>query len=147
MKKRSFTDDVTILDRYQSFSAEILRLSLLGVGVIGFLVTTAVQKTEPCIQRVVSLSSPGVRYLLIVSLGAFGFAAAFALIHRYYSTESMACHLALERLSSGDSGREEEKKARDIAFQISGFAIAAAPISLVVGATSIAVAFILALSA
>ncbi|MEP6789411.1 MAG: hypothetical protein ABJB40_13315 [Acidobacteriota bacterium] len=35
----SFDKDLEILDRYQAFSAEVLRLALAGMAAIGFLVT------------------------------------------------------------------------------------------------------------
>lgn len=67
-----------LVDRYQSFSAEILRLSLLGIAVTGFFFEKVVQ-TLPDVPRMLV----GLAVLL------FGLAAAFALYHRFWSCETL----------------------------------------------------------
>jgi hypothetical protein len=142
--KRVFADDITILDRYQAFSAEVLRLSLLAVGIVGFLVTTAAKEGNG--PRVISLAGRGVRPLLMVALVSLALAVAASLVHRYYSTESMACHLDFLRLPPDDNRRDGQLRDRDFAFRISTWSIAAAPLLLAVGSGAVAFAFVFALA-
>ncbi len=81
--------DFNILDKYQSFSSEILRLSLMGLAVYGFLITDVIFKIskndkflflKPFIQHKNLLFS-GALILLMAALAA--------LSHRYYSTDCM----------------------------------------------------------
>jgi hypothetical protein len=139
-----FADHLAILDRYQSFSAEILRLALLAIGVVGFLVTNA-SKTDGLIQ----LTSSGVRAAMSVSLATLALASTLALSHRYWSTESMAAHLRLLHLRSqkpeNETAMRAERSARQQAFAISAFSIGGASALLALGALALAVTFGLAL--
>jgi hypothetical protein len=74
--------EVAVIDRYQKYSAELLRISLLGIAVLGFF-----------FQRVATLndiSSDGKKVTLWcmgIAAAMFAVAAAACLAHRYYSTD------------------------------------------------------------
>ena len=82
--------DWQLLDRYQAFSAEVLRLSLLGTGGVGFLILNLAPATHAPLTMQTRV---GVTITLIV----LGLAAATALLHRYISVDSMARHLSYLR--------------------------------------------------
>jgi len=79
--------DAVLNEKYQAFSAELLRIALSGIGVFGFLYKEQFS-TLPGLAKIVS----GLAMLL------FGFAAAAALGHRYYSTDAAACQIRFLRL-------------------------------------------------
>jgi hypothetical protein len=61
--------DWELLDRYQAFSAELLRMSLVGIGAVGFLVTALAGKESLLKISGVPLTS---RWSMAVSLLALG---------------------------------------------------------------------------
>ena len=93
--------DAGLNEKYQAFSSELLRISLSGIRVFGFLYKDLFN-TLPTLAKMVS----GLAMLL------FGFAAAAALGHRYYSTDASACQirfLRLWRLRYGEELPVEDK--------------------------------------
>lgn len=107
---KTFPNDVVISDRYQTFSAELLRLSLLGITGIGFLVVNIFLKCES--RQIVNDGS--FIGFLSASLFFLGLSAAGALFHRWASTDSIAEQLSLIRLeirnAHGDAKRLEVSK-------------------------------------
>lgn len=87
--------DLAIVDRYQAFSGELLRLSLLGITGYGFLLSNIVFKHSDgvLLGRLGSYATS-----LGVGLLGLGFAAVFALGHRYLSTDCVTHHTRLTRL-------------------------------------------------
>lgn len=113
LPSETFEHDLTVCDRYQNFSAELLRLSLAGIGAVGFMVTSIFlskdlifDKSEakhPIYQKLAE--SNGFKLLIIYSLISLGTAALAALIHRFVSSDSMAYTLSYLRLriKAGDT--------------------------------------------
>jgi hypothetical protein len=91
----SFKDDIGILDRYQAFSSEILRISLLALSGLGALIFKIFFDKDFLTS---GFQSPFVRVGIMAASIAFGVAAAAALLHRYCSSDSMSCQLQLLRL-------------------------------------------------
>lgn len=147
--------DLDLADRYQSFSAELLRLSLVGIAAFGFLAKEIVApsgKSPPVDPSVLSrlLESRG---SLSFALAAFAIAAACALAHRYCSTDAVA-HLAYmsrkrRRALAGDpkaAGLAESERDclhRDLRW--SGRFLIASSISLALGIIVAAATFASAL--
>ena len=71
--------DFTMLGRFQEYSAELLRLALLGISAIGF---GASKLLFPGNSDVVPFVSPSAKIFLGLALFAFCMAAAMALVHR-----------------------------------------------------------------
>lgn len=91
LPRESYEIDLEVLDRYQSFSAELLRVSLLGLTGYGFLITTAAGSG-------VAAPIHTVRYSLAIGAVLLAAAAACALGHRYFSTDAIAHHVRRLRL-------------------------------------------------
>ncbi len=83
---------VALLERYQGFSAELLRLSLLGIALLGFFIDKVVSQEH---------FTENSKFWMLVFLGIaaalFACAAASALAHRYYATDGI--FFRLEKLS------------------------------------------------
>jgi hypothetical protein len=122
-----------LVDRYQAFSAEILRLSLLGLAVIGFF-----------LERLRATLSDFPQMLLGLAALLFGLAAAFALYHRYWSVETLRLFVWSLRF---DAAGEAEKARQCLTErnERSRNCIAAKVVScalLGMGAVSLAAAFV-----
>ena len=115
LDKNVWEVDLEVLDRYQTFSAELLRLALLGLAGYGFLVANIVVKVQgPTGDYPLLASLPVSRYALIAGAIALLLSALFALNHRYMSTDAVAHHVRrlrlrdeLSELSDGAEGRAE----------------------------------------
>ncbi|WP_166921378.1 hypothetical protein [Flavobacterium poyangense] len=100
--------DFIILEKYQSFSSEILRLSLLGVAIYGFLIANVLFKiTDPVTQKKFISSFSDNKMLLLLGAITLIAAALAALSHRYFSTDCMTHFIRGFRLRQK---REEIKK-------------------------------------
>jgi hypothetical protein len=92
--------DFQVLDRYQSFSAELLRLALLGLTAYGFLLVNVFFEVAP------GGAAPGARLaqldqgieFFVVGAFALVVSAACSLGHRYFSTDCMTHHVRKLRL-------------------------------------------------
>ncbi len=97
IQEDNYKVDFIILEKYQSFSSEILRLSLLGLTIYGFLVINVVLKTKDTSENfAMSVTS----HKVVFMLGAISllFAALLALGHRYFSTDCMTHFIRRFRL-------------------------------------------------
>ncbi len=94
----SYKVDFQILDRYQRYSAELLRLSLLGIAGYGFLVKDLVFVNQQNINRF-QYGLIESRWLLIIGTIMLGLSAACALGHRGMSTDATACMIAFIRVT------------------------------------------------
>jgi hypothetical protein len=142
--------DLAALDRYQSFSGELLRLALLGIAGYGFLITNVVFKdTSPA-----SLSKLNKVFLIGGAL-ILGVSAASALGHRYFSTDCITHYvrrLRLEKqignLPEGDPVRDKyrdivkvEEKSLEKDVNWCRWLLLISSFSLVIGAFCVAAAF------
>ena len=140
MPKLSFSDDVQLLDRFQSFSAEVLRLASLSIAAIGYMLNSASAAT------ILAPGRPIVRIAFIVGLVALGLSICASLVHRYASTDSMAWHLDLERKKKNKTDVTSYEERRDLLFAISTWSIFAAPTFLIIGAVAVATGFVAGLT-
>jgi hypothetical protein len=134
--------DWELLDRYQAFSAELLRMSLAGLAAVGFLVTALAGKDSLLKISGVPLTS---RLSIGVSLLALGLSAGAALAHRFVSSDSMAYHISVLRMrlrGRAEADIANEKAARDVRFKFSGALLLVAGAFLSVGALALAISFI-----
>lgn len=82
-----YKSELEIFDRWQSFSVELLRLSLLGIAIFGFLYQQVFADFD-------TVKNPNVPIGLIkslsqVSVALFAASTVCALFYRYGSTEAM----------------------------------------------------------
>lgn len=101
--------DLELLDRYQKYSSEIIRLSLLGIAGLAFFIVQIVSG-----EHVPEQSKDWVAGMLIgTSSVLFMFATAAALSHRYHSTDGLYFHFKSLRLTNSDPPQTE--KATEVA--------------------------------
>jgi hypothetical protein len=152
--KDEFEADLEVLDRFQAFSAELLRISLLGIAGIGFFVSNILLRDRNQTNGQAAFSdAPSlyrVRFYLLASLICLGISAGCALLHRYFSSDSIAIHLQSLRMdlrqAAGDLERAERiRKKRGRQFWISGKMLGVSAILLWLGSLLLGYAFSLAL--
>jgi hypothetical protein len=94
----AYEADLAIVDRYQAFSAELLRLSLLAITGYGFLISN-IDLHAPTTADDRVLLHPWTVLALIVGAVAFGLSAATALGHRYFATDCITHFVRRLRLT------------------------------------------------
>lgn len=82
--EKLYKSELELFDRWQSFSAELLRLSLLGIAIFGFLFKEVFIDSGIGQYRIGSI-----KLLSQLSLAFFAASTVSALIYRYGSTEAM----------------------------------------------------------
>jgi hypothetical protein len=135
---KSWANDLEMLKLYQEFSAELLRIALLGLTALAAIIFTIIKNRD------IALAS-GSRWFIFIATLFFGLAAAAALAHRYCSSDSMASHLEMlryEKRKRDDNDKESAKKeeeARDGMFRIARWSLVVGAASLGLGAIAFAV--------
>jgi hypothetical protein len=100
--------ELELVDRYQSFVAELLRLSLAGIAVFGFLFDYLISSNSPEITNV--LAAFGVLM--------FGISAASALVFRFFAAEGARFYIEALRFTPANAdcaqNKERARKSLDI---------------------------------
>lgn len=122
IKEDAYKADLAILDRYQSFSSEILRLALLGIAGYGFLISDVVFKIhagDDGEQLAFLPAFTASERLLFAGVVALGFSAMAALAHRYFSTDCLTHFVRRIRLikQRSEESNEYEKGRRDTVIE------------------------------
>jgi hypothetical protein len=138
-------NDFKLLTSYQSFSTEVVRISLLGIGAVGTLYTLKPEESPT------GLANATVQCTFIAALIALAAAVTFALLHRYCATDFMACQLRLDRLRNAPPANltpeevevkiQAEKRSRRIVSCLSFLTIWGGPVFMAIGAICLAFAF------
>jgi hypothetical protein len=145
LPERTFEHDLAISDRYQQFSAELLRLALLGITAIAFLITNILLRAVPdgdqAVEPILPLHNE-FKLFIIASLICLGISVALALLHRYVSSDSMATHLELLRRelrqAQDDATKaEKERETRNKRFKWSFWLLIASGFFLWFGAMAL----------
>lgn len=132
--------DLALLDRYQMFSAEILRLSLAGLAAVGFFLNIGEKAAGARV--IAALLCNGVpKVLLIASIVLFALSSACALGHRGVSSDSLYYDLKIAR----GSIEAENFKQRQKLWDLSEWSLGAAPILLAFAVAAFGLAIIAAL--
>jgi hypothetical protein len=135
----AFKNELDLLDRYQAFSSEMLRVALLGLTALGALVfalfPSKLEQGKAQIQ--ISLEA---KWFLIASALFFGLSSAFSLLHRYCSVDSMANHLKALRLDMLKKNASEPRKARNFMFWLSSCSLFLAASALALSGLAFVVA-------
>lgn len=134
--------DMELHDRSQSYSAELLKLALAGIGVVGFLLVNI-----PKARSTPVFGDTLLTFLFSASVVAFAISVAFALLHRFYASGANFHHLqAIKLLLLNDSSLDAEVD-RAIRIRTTKFLqchsfLKAAALLLLVGACLLSGAFI-----
>jgi uncharacterized membrane protein YfcA len=151
VEDKYYKPDLEISDRFQAYSAELLRVSLAGVAAIGFFFDKLSQFLNFPQQFWGNFTVKGILILSLISLAT---SSALALLHRYLSSDSMAYHLTFIRLaraaeSENDENRKKclkarartEKKWRDRFFSACEILLGASAFALGIGAFCLVIGF------
>jgi hypothetical protein len=146
LAKDTYEIDLAVLDRYQAFSAEVLRMALLGLAGYGFLIANVLLRAP---ERLTSgLSSP--RYALMIGALSLALCAMCALGHRFYSTDALTHYVrrlrARKRLDESAEFKLEEiaeKEEQSLGLDLNRCRrlLAASIASLILGALCVAWSF------
>lgn len=89
IEEANYRVDFNILEKYQDFSSEILRLSLLGLAIYGFLITEIIFKIISKDTYVFLKPFLDNKNLFVSGAIALLLASLSALAHRYFSTDCL----------------------------------------------------------
>lgn len=84
--EKQYKAELELLDRFHIFSAELLRLSLIGIAVFGFLYEKLFSRIDERFPHLNFFLSP--KWASGISVLLFSISAAIALAHRYFSTDA-----------------------------------------------------------
>lgn len=101
--KERYEPDFALLDRYQAFSSEITKISLSAIaGITAYLALTTNTGSNAF--------GDGNALCHLLSLILFGGATAAAILHRYTSTDAMACMIDAMRNEQNATKFNSEKR-------------------------------------
>lgn len=104
----TYKADLILLEKYQSFSSEIIRLSLLGIaGLAFFLKEIMVPDTVP-----ISIKQSYMITFLLISSFLFILSTGFGLWHRYVSSDGFFYHLRSLRHENADCSDKAERDSK-----------------------------------
>jgi len=133
VEDKNYKADHELLHDYQSFSGEILRASLSGIAVVGFLVNLFQEYSHQT------------TLLLVISIALLGISVGLALGHRYFSTKAFHYHLRIVRCNKSVTRTDEApryRQRRNQLYKLAGILFATSFITFFSGAITLAVAFI-----
>jgi len=111
LTESEYKADFDIASKFQSFSSEILKLSLLGIGLFGFILSHCGNENGVRAQ-LLSQTLTYERYVQ-ATLVLFGLASACALLHGFLSTKCLGYQIHILRLLKRQDSTEwtdDEKK-------------------------------------
>jgi hypothetical protein len=118
LEEREYRAELELVDRYQAFVAELLRLSLAGIAVFGFLykiifeanLLSKLPQTAPKLAAFgVSITAPE---LAAFGVLMFGISAASALVFRFLASEGARFYIEALRFTRANVGREQKERAK-----------------------------------
>lgn len=122
ISEEDYKPDFEILDRYISFSSEILRLSLFGISGFGVLLLYGNKAGET------KLLNSDTTYALFIAVIFLGISAGLALSHRFFATDSMSYHISYLRKKNPN-----ERIGRNSRLKLSGWILISAEVSFGIG--------------
>jgi hypothetical protein len=136
----TFEHDVSVGQGYQAFSAELLRLALAGLAVVGFIVTKVLVGPAPDLPSLAPQTVAALKSQLGWAIALLAVSAALALLHRYSSTDALARHLyAMRRLAA--KRPMKSSATRNFWLKGSGYLLLGSSTCLWLGAVFLALAF------
>ncbi|MBM3235662.1 hypothetical protein FJZ31_05125 [Candidatus Poribacteria bacterium] len=94
LEEKQYKAELDLVERYQVFVAELLRLSLAGIGVFGFLYLNIFK--DPSIT-----DSEVAKWLAALGVIAFSLCTASALFFRFFATEGARYYIEALRFAPG----------------------------------------------
>jgi hypothetical protein len=145
LDEKKYQSELALLDRYHAFSAELLRIALIGIAAFGFLLKETFMRIDWAQANCLLIFS---KIFAAVSVGMFGLSAAFALAQRYYSTEAARFFFYTLRLHTvkpytSDSEQDTWLKKRRRSLNRSVWVKACAAITLGLASLALAATFVI----
>jgi hypothetical protein len=104
LEEGKYRAELELVDRYQSFVAELLRLSLAGIAVFGFLYKITFEAG----------ATIGVAKVpAALGILAFGISAASALVFRFFAAEGARFYIEALRFNPPNADSAQKKRARE----------------------------------
>jgi hypothetical protein len=141
--------DLELLDRYQAFSSELLRLALAGIAGIGFLISSIIgNKGIPT----GGVALPLFKICAFASAMLLCLCAAASLCHRYFATDGVYYHVkairlrlfckqSLDTAGPAQKGVDDAVRNRKAIYRFSGWFLFAAAVLLWIGVALLAISF------
>ena len=104
LEEKRYKTEMELADRYQAFTAELLRLALLGIAAFGFLYKEAFLEFDTSQHPDVDILAAKTRAACGIAL--FGLTSASALLFRYCSSETVRLYLDGLRFSAAGADAE-----------------------------------------
>ena len=141
LKESNYKAEIELVEKYQSFVAEILRLSLLGIAVFGYLYKDVFHTDSA--QSGANIGLP--KTLAAFGVLMFGVSAANALVFRFFATEGARFYIEAFRFKGiADEGRAQKSLDRRYGkIRICMWSKATAAVTLALGGLLVAVALFL----
>jgi hypothetical protein len=139
--EKAYKVDLELQDRYTAYSAEILRLALLGIAGYGFLLKDLVFAEHAPTTFV--YRAHDVWYLLIGGAISLGVSAVLALQHRLCATDCVACIASFIRKNACGRQGEAEVDRDDLRTNLKRAALLLqlSALLLALGASSVVATF------
>jgi len=136
-----FKPDIDLLDRYLAYSAELLRLALLGMAGYAFLLKEIVYSTVGGGEFRTRLAQN--HWVLIGGVVSLAFSAGFALQHRIFATDVIACILNNLRFRVQKEHQQADRQASEARMNLKWSArfLQLSAAFLTLGAASVAITF------
>jgi hypothetical protein len=149
LDEKTYQSELALLDRYHAFSAELLRIALIGLAAFGFLLKETFVRIDWAQANCWLISS---KVFAAVSVAMLGLSAACALAQRYASTEaarfffySLRLHSVSPNTSASAHERSDWLKWRGFSLYISVRLKAMAAITLGLASLARAATFVILL--
>jgi len=151
LDEKFYKPDLEITARFQAFSKEMVRISLLGLGVYGFLIKMAVD--EPGQEHHFLHALREHQVIAAFGVAALAICAACALANGFLSAKCLGYQLTISRYFGRLEGErwdtehkksfkkiiEEQQKSQKSILRLGNYLLLAATIALIVGAAIVAV--------
>jgi|ERR1017187_97678 hypothetical protein len=157
LDEKMYKPDFEITEKFQGFSKELVRISLLGLGVYGFLIKLGTEEKGTAQKFLMALQQH--KFLAGTGVAAFALCAGCALFHGYETARCLAYQLIIarylnrlegDRWSPQDKDRfrdviKEKQRCQKGVVKVGTVLLFTATTSLVVGAVLVAVCSVLVL--
>ncbi len=104
-----YKPDFELTERFQGFSKELVRMSLLGLGIYGFLIKLAAEQGGDKYLEALRIH----KILATLGVAAFAISAACALLNGYFATQCLAHQLIISRYFARLAGDRYDKEAKE----------------------------------
>jgi hypothetical protein len=110
LEDKVYKADFEISSRFQSLSKELVRISLLGLGVYGFLLKLA---TDTASSGVYLLALQKDKYVVLGGTVSFAICAAGALLHSFLSNQCLGHQLVISRYFGRLEGNRWDERQKE----------------------------------